>query len=144
MRALRQRFDTPPECGKLSQELARAHEELHSRLDGRGQKLLLRLTDFENAMRDRASLHGFTNDYLLAGGIDRELSNRSPCSFDRGKEERAGGAERGGTSCVKKSAGLRPCKKKYFNAGSILSYMDTQHMESTNIYFGHINSSRTN
>ena len=89
MRALRQRFDTPPECEKLSQKLARAHEELHSQLDGQGRKLLLRLTDLENAIRDEASLHSFISGYRLACGIQRELSGQPPYSFDKEEEEHA-------------------------------------------------------
>lgn len=89
MRALRQHFDTPPECEKLQQELVRAHEKLHSQLDGQGRKLLLRLTDLENAMREEASLHSFISGYRLACGIQRELSDQSPYTFDREEEENA-------------------------------------------------------
>ena len=89
MRALRQRFDTPPECEKLSQELARAHEELHSQLDGQERKLLLRLIDLENAIRDEASLQSFTAGYQLACGIQRELAQEPQYSFDKEEEEHA-------------------------------------------------------
>lgn len=89
MRALRQRFDTLLECEKLQQELERAHEKLHSQLDGQGRKLLLRLTDLENAIRDEASLQSFISGYRLACGIQKELSVRPPYSFDKEEEEHA-------------------------------------------------------
>ncbi|MPN42657.1 hypothetical protein SDC9_190214 [bioreactor metagenome] len=89
MRALRQRFDTPLECEKLQQELERAHEKLHSQLDGQGRKLLLRLTDLENAIREEASLQSFISGYRLACGIQKELSVRPPYSFDKEEEEHA-------------------------------------------------------
>lgn len=89
MRALRQRFDTPPECEKLQQELERAHEKLHNQLDRQGRKLLLRLTDLENAIREEASLQSFISGYRMACGIQRELSARPPYSFDKEEEEHA-------------------------------------------------------
>ncbi|BAK97653.1 hypothetical protein OBV_04550 [Oscillibacter valericigenes Sjm18-20] len=89
MRALRQRFDTPPQCEAFNRELNRVHDELHGRLDKQDRKLLLRLINLENAIRDETSLRSFTNGYRLAIGINRELSDRPPYSFDKEEEEHA-------------------------------------------------------
>jgi len=64
----------------------RAHEKLHSQLDGQGRKLLLRLTDLENAIREEASLQSFISGYRLACGIQKELSVRPRYSFDKEEE----------------------------------------------------------
>jgi len=89
MRALRQRFDAPPQCEAFNRELNRVHDELHKRLDKQNQKLLLRLIDLENALRDEASLHSFISGYRMTCGIQRELSARPPYSFDKEEEEHA-------------------------------------------------------
>ena len=87
MRALRQRFYTPPECEKLSQELDLVHSKLHDRLDRQERKLLLRLIDLVNMIRDEASLHSFISGYRLASGLHQELSEQPPYSFDMEEEE---------------------------------------------------------
>lgn len=90
MRALRRRFDAPPQCEAFNRELERVHNELHKQLDKQDRKLLLRLIDLENAIQDEISLRSFTNGYRLACGIQRELSGRPPYSFDKEEEEHAG------------------------------------------------------
>jgi hypothetical protein len=89
MRALRQRFDAPPQCRTFNRELNRVHDELHKRLDKQNRKLLLRLIDLENALRDEASLHSFISGYRMACGIQRKLSDRTPYSFDKEEEAHA-------------------------------------------------------
>ena len=88
-RALRQRFDTPPQCRTFNRELDRVHNELHGRLDKQDRNLLLRLTDLENAIREEASLQSFISGYRLTCGIQKELSARPPYSFDKEEEEHA-------------------------------------------------------
>ena len=90
MRALRQRFYTPPGCEKLNRELEQVHGELHEALNGPERKLLLRIIDLESAIRDEASLHSFIAGFRLAEGIKQELTDQPPYSFDREEEKRAG------------------------------------------------------
>ena len=47
MRALRQRFYTPPRCEELTQEYEQVRKALHDRLNREEQKLLLRMVDVE-------------------------------------------------------------------------------------------------
>lgn len=89
MRALRNKFYTPPGCEKLTQEYEQTHKELHNRLNREKQKLLLRLTDLECSIRDEASLHSFLAGYKLASGIHCELTQEPTYSFDRDEEKAA-------------------------------------------------------
>ena len=89
MRALRQRFYTPPGCEKLNQELEQAHGELHESLNRQERKLLLRIIDLESAFRDEASLHSFIAGFRLAEGIKQELTDQPPYSFDKDEEQKA-------------------------------------------------------
>ena len=92
MRALRQRFYTPPECEELSRELELVHSQLHERLDRQERKLLLRLIDLVNMIRDEASLHSFISGYRLASGLHQELAGQMPYSFDQEEEDHANAA----------------------------------------------------
>ena len=58
-------------------------------MGGWTSRLLLRLIDLENAIRDETSLRSFTNGYRLAIGINRALSDRPPFSFAKEEEEHA-------------------------------------------------------
>ena len=89
MRALRQRFYTPPGCEKLNRELGQVHGELHEALNGQERKLLLRIIDLESAIRDEASLQIFIAGFQLAEGIKQELTDQPPYSFDREEEKHA-------------------------------------------------------
>lgn len=89
MRALRNKFYTPPNCEELTREYEQTHKELHDRLNREEQKLLLRITDLECSIRDEASLHSFLAGYKLAAGIYRELAQEPPYSFDKDEEQTA-------------------------------------------------------
>ena len=89
MRALRQRFYTPPGCEDLNAEWEAAHGALHECLNRDERKLLLRLIDVENKLRDEASLHSFISGYRLACGVHRELTEQPPYSFDKEEEQKA-------------------------------------------------------
>lgn len=89
MRALRNKFCTPPGCESLSREYEQTHKDLHDRLNRGEQKLLLRLTDLQCAIREEASLHSFLAGYRLAWGIDRELAQEPPYSFEQDEEQTA-------------------------------------------------------
>ena len=89
MRALRNKFYTPPESEKLRRELDAVHADLHERLNRDEQKLLLRITDLQCSLQDEASLHSFFAGYKLASGIHRELAQEPPYSFDKDEEKTA-------------------------------------------------------
>ncbi|MEG1578351.1 MAG: hypothetical protein RR336_06270 [Oscillospiraceae bacterium] len=89
MRALREKFDTPPGCDALRDELETVHNHLHQQMNRDEQKLLLRITDLQSAIGDEASLHSFFAGFRLASGIHRELTQEPPYSFDRDEERRA-------------------------------------------------------
>ena len=86
MRALRNKFYTPPESEKLRCELDAVHADLHERLNRDERKLLLRITDLHSAIQDEASLHSFFAGYKLASGIHRELAQELPYSFDKDED----------------------------------------------------------
>lgn len=86
MRALRKKFDSPPGCKALRDELKTVHADLHQRLNRDEKKLLLRITDLQSAIQDEASLHSFFAGYKLASGIHRELAQEPPYSFDKDEE----------------------------------------------------------
>ncbi|MEG0441264.1 MAG: hypothetical protein RR544_03055, partial [Oscillospiraceae bacterium] len=73
-------------CGALRDELETAHNDLHRRLNRDEQKLLLQITDLQNAIQDEASLRSFFAGFRLACGIHRELAQEPPYSFDRDEE----------------------------------------------------------
>ena len=73
----------------LKDEVDRTHRELSSRLAKEDRKLLLRLVDMEDHLRDTATLHSFTCGYRLACGIHRELAEEPMYSFAKEEEERA-------------------------------------------------------
>lgn len=89
MRALRNKFYTPPESEKLHRKLDAVHADLHERLNRDEQKLLLRITDLQCSIQDEASLHSFFAGYKLASGIHRELAQEPPYSFDKDEEKTA-------------------------------------------------------
>jgi len=89
MRALQQRFDTQRQerLVALNKELSSAVEELRGKLERPERKILLRLIDTAEALRDEQSLVSFTAGFKLAHGIAEELGPR--CSFAKEEEQRA-------------------------------------------------------
>ena len=89
MRALQQRFDTQHSgmLDALNKELTSAIEELRSKLERPERKLLLRIIDTAEALRDEQALVSFTAGFKLAHGIAEELGPRY--SFAKEEEERA-------------------------------------------------------
>ena len=91
MIALREQFDHRPQITeRIERELERIRQELSNQLSISEQDMLLDLLDLEAELRDEISLSSFISGYRLAYGIHRELSQMSPCSFDRKTEERVG------------------------------------------------------
>lgn len=91
MKALQRQFEPKSRSIQdLADEVDRFHRELSSRLAKEDRKLLLKLVDTEDDLRDAAALHNFTCGYRLAYGIHRELAEEPAYSFTKEEEERAG------------------------------------------------------
>ena len=90
MKALLQRFDTQSEQAAVwEKSIKKAYKNLANRLTKSERKMLLRLSDLEDALRDETSLNSFMCGYRLASGIHQELSKYPPYSFDQEEETRA-------------------------------------------------------
>ena len=87
MMALHQRFCKEPECREIRKQLLEVEQELHQKLDRRGQEQLLKLADLENELLDVTSLESFLSGFKLALGIAAELA--PSYSFDDDEEQRA-------------------------------------------------------
>ena len=86
MMALHQRFCKEPECREVRKQLLEIEQELHQKLDRRGQEQLLKLADLENELLDETSLESFLSGFKLALGIAAELA--PSYSFDDDEEQR--------------------------------------------------------
>ena len=90
MTALLERFGITTQGTAEAEERVRAAEEtLKEQLTAEQRKLLLRLTDHHNALRDEAALTGFVSGYRLAEGIHRELETLPRFLIMAEAEERA-------------------------------------------------------
>ena len=87
MMALHQRFCKEPECREGRKQIREVEQELHHKLDRRGQEQLLKLADLENELHGQISLESFLSGFKLALGIAAELA--PSYSFDDDEEERA-------------------------------------------------------
>ena len=88
MTALQRRFHIASEqSAKLKREAESAYDTLHETLTREQQKLLLRLLDAEERLRDEEKLDAFFSGFRLADGIHRELG--APYSYEAEDEERA-------------------------------------------------------
>ena len=90
MKALCQRFDTPlQETKALERKVDQAHKQLSSQLAKPERKLLLRLVDMEDSLRNQACLNSFVSGFRLANGIHQELAQQRPYSFEDEEARRA-------------------------------------------------------
>ena len=87
MMALHQWFCKEPECREVTKQLLEVEQELHQKLDRRGQEQLLKLADLENELLEETSLESFLSGFKLALGIAAELA--PSYSFDDDEEQRA-------------------------------------------------------
>ena len=88
MTALQRRFHINSEQSvKFKQEAETAYDTLHETLSREQQKLLLRLLDAEERLRDEEKLDSFFSGFRLADGVHRELG--APYSYEAEDEERA-------------------------------------------------------
>ena len=88
MTALQRRFHISSEQSvKLKREAETAYDTLHDTLSREQKKLLLRLLDTEERLRDEEKLDAFFSGFRLADGVHRELG--APYSYEAEDEERA-------------------------------------------------------
>ena len=88
MTALQRRFHIKSEQAvKLKREAETAYDTLHETLTREQQKLLLRLLDAEERLRDEEKLDAFFSGFRLADGIRHELG--APYSYEDENEARA-------------------------------------------------------
>jgi len=89
MRALCRQFDCPSnETKALEHKVNQAHKQLSSQLDKPERKLLLRLIDIEDILRNQACLNSFVSGFHLAMGIHQELNEQIPYSFEAEETQR--------------------------------------------------------
>ena len=91
MTALYHRFEAPSRrVENLDRKIKRTHNQLTRLLDKPGRKLLLRIADMEDELRDGACLNSFISGYRLAQGIQQELqADQPPYSFEAEDERQA-------------------------------------------------------
>ena len=88
MTALQRRFHiTSEQSVRLKREAETAYDTLHEALTREQQKLLLRLLDAEERLRDEEKLDAFFSGFRLADGIRHELG--APYSYEDENEARA-------------------------------------------------------
>ena len=88
MTELQRRFHIGSEQAvKLKREAEKAYDTLHEALTREQQKLLLRLLDAEERLRDEEKLDSFFSGFKLADGIRHELGAKY--SYEAEDEERA-------------------------------------------------------
>ncbi len=93
MQALYLRFKNPSQRSQeLERETSILHKQLSARLAKPERRMLLRLVDLEDTLRNQTSLDSFMSGFRLAGGIQQELMEQPPYSFEA--EEGQQGCER--------------------------------------------------
>ena len=74
MKALCCRFETTSRRAEyLDRKVERTYRQLTRLLDEPERKLLLKMADLEDALREEACLNSFISGYRLAQGIQQEL-----------------------------------------------------------------------
>ena len=91
MKALYHRFETPSRRTEyLDRKIKIMNNQLTRLLDKPGRKLLLRIADMEDELRDEACLSSFISGYRLAQGIQQELlAGQPPYNFEAEDERQA-------------------------------------------------------
>ena len=98
LKALHERFTR--ETKRILRERGRILARLRGQLGMSQRVLLLHLLDLEDDLRDQVSLDSFFSGIRLARGIEQELGEISPYSFDDENEEQA-----------RRKAGEASCKR---------------------------------
>ena len=103
LKALHERFTKEtPQTKRILRERDRILARLRGQLGKSQRVLLLHLLDLEDDLRDQTSLDSFLAGVRLARGIEQELSELPPYSFD-GENEEQGRQKAGKVSCRKNS-----------------------------------------
>jgi hypothetical protein len=91
MKALYHRFEAPSRRTEyMDRKIKRTHSQLARLLGKSEKKLLLRIADMEDELRDEACLNSFISGFRLAQGIQRELlADQAPYSFEAEDEWQA-------------------------------------------------------
>ena len=91
MKALYHRFEAPSRRMEyIDRKTKRTHSQLARLLGKSEKKLLLRIADMEDELRDEACLNSFISGFRLAQGIQRELlADQAPYSFEAEDEWQA-------------------------------------------------------
>ena len=87
LQALHQRFFEAPDQSALQGEIQTLRNALNAELSESGQRLLLRLLDTQNELKNEISLEIFAAGFKLAGGIAKELEASGLYSFDEDMEK---------------------------------------------------------
>lgn len=86
MKALYHRFEAPSRRAEnLDRKIKRTHNQPTRLLDKPGRKLLLRIADMEDELRDEACLNSFISGYRLAQGIQQSCWQTSRHTASRQK-----------------------------------------------------------
>ena len=87
MKALHLRFENPSrQTLELERQVDALHKQLASRLARPERRMLLRLVDLENELRGQSDLDSFMSGFRLADGIQQELMEQPPYSFEAEEE----------------------------------------------------------
>ena len=90
MKALCCRFETTSRRAEyLDRKVERTYRQLTRLLDEPERKLLLKMADLEDALREEACLNSFISGYRLAQGIRSCWQTQSPYNFENEDEQRA-------------------------------------------------------
>ena len=90
MTALLERFKIETaSSATMAEQVKTVEDHLREQLGKEQRRLLLRLTDLHNALREEAQLGGFISGYRLAEGIHKELDGYPKFSVAAEEEERA-------------------------------------------------------
>ena len=91
MKALYHRFEAPSRRMEyMDRKIKRTHSQLARLLGKSEKKLLLRIADMEDELRDEACLNSFISGFRLAQGIQQELlADQPPYSFEAEDERQA-------------------------------------------------------
>lgn len=90
IKALCYRFETTSRRAEyLDRKIQRTHRRLTRLLNEPERKLLLKMADLEDALREEACLNSFIFGYRLALGIQQELlAEQPPYHFENEDEQR--------------------------------------------------------
>ena len=89
MKALYHRFETPPrKMEYMGKKIKRIHSQLARLLNKPEKKLLLRIADMEDELREEACLNSFISGFRLAQGIQQELLADQPSYSFEAEDER--------------------------------------------------------